>query len=440
MSNERHIDQLLAHPRETLEVEHKEWLDLGLRADQAKLARELIALANHGGGFLIFGLADDEELQQVDGQPVGPTRQVTIDQVNGIVARFAEPSFHVDVVHRRSPDTSQVHPVLIVPAGEVPIRAKRSGPDGVGIVEGKYYIRRPGPNSEPPRSGREWSRLINRCVLSARKELLDGLHLLLSSDGSSSAGTVAETELTEFVTQCDTRWRELVSTLSDGAPGRLGAGHWSFAFEFERRSEAGVRELRDAVSRAERRLTGWPPFWAPSRPELRPRADGGAVECWFGRAPLDGQPDNADYWRVDVMGRGFLRRGYHADGPRWQGEPGLAFPCSIPVWRVAECLLFAGRLAEELEVADGPLQVHFEWTGLAGRELHFEPSPWGGDGRYRAHADHVTVTRSVPLDRLALDLAQRTYELVDPLFAAFDFYRPSLSYVQDQVRRLVDRA
>jgi predicted HTH transcriptional regulator len=54
----RLLIELLDDPREALAVEVKDWLDLEQRDVAANLARELLALANNGGGTLLFGFAD----------------------------------------------------------------------------------------------------------------------------------------------------------------------------------------------------------------------------------------------------------------------------------------------------------------------------------------------------------------------------------------------
>jgi hypothetical protein len=63
------IDDLLAEPRETLDVEVKEWLDLSENGHRALLAKEIIALANHGGGYVVVGF---EELADGSFQPATP--------------------------------------------------------------------------------------------------------------------------------------------------------------------------------------------------------------------------------------------------------------------------------------------------------------------------------------------------------------------------------
>lgn len=49
---------LLAGANENLGIEFKAWMDTRSHEAWAKLARHIAALANHGGGYLIFGVDD----------------------------------------------------------------------------------------------------------------------------------------------------------------------------------------------------------------------------------------------------------------------------------------------------------------------------------------------------------------------------------------------
>lgn len=52
------LADLVNHPNETLEVELKGWVDLSDKAAKAELAKDLAAIANNGGGYILFGFAD----------------------------------------------------------------------------------------------------------------------------------------------------------------------------------------------------------------------------------------------------------------------------------------------------------------------------------------------------------------------------------------------
>lgn len=155
------LTRIVLEPEETLEIELKAWLDLTAVEHKAKLAKELIALANHGGGLVILGI-DDKSLAAIN-RPDGYA--VDADAVNGIVARYADPVFHCSVREVEG------HPVIGVPGNHtVPIRATRGSPNGE-IQQYAYYIRRAGPNSEVPQNGLEWDELIRRCIDNREAEL-----------------------------------------------------------------------------------------------------------------------------------------------------------------------------------------------------------------------------------------------------------------------------
>ena len=93
------LADLVDYPRETLDIELKEWVNLTDRVAQSKLAKHIAALANHGGGYLVFGFCDD--------QSVAPNRPTDLslfnrDQFSTIVKRYLNPNFQCKVVMVRS--------------------------------------------------------------------------------------------------------------------------------------------------------------------------------------------------------------------------------------------------------------------------------------------------------------------------------------------------
>jgi len=126
----------------------------------------------------------------------------TTDTVNAVVGRFAEPAFHCDVEIATDPATKLSCPIISVPGGHrFPIRSKRSGPNGQVIQSNTYYIRRPGPQSEPPQSAQEWDELMRRCLANGRDELMNGFRLLLPG---GAPATAPETDLDRL-----SRWFEM---------------------------------------------------------------------------------------------------------------------------------------------------------------------------------------------------------------------------------------
>lgn len=173
-------EEHVVEPRETLEVEYKGWLDLDDGGHRAALAVAMLALANHGGGVVLLGFVKDDAghlAPDAEGAPDRPRELYSSDAMNGIVDRYADPPFHVEVRFVEHPASGREHPILVVPGGHTaPIMAKRDGPDGDHINQMMVYIRRPGPQSARPRSAAEWRTLFDRCLRNGAA----GLQSLLS--------------------------------------------------------------------------------------------------------------------------------------------------------------------------------------------------------------------------------------------------------------------
>src|ERR1700722_2574690 len=124
------LQELVDSPNETLHVEYKSWLDLSQNEVRADLARHIAALANHGGGTIIFGITD---AMQAAGANPFPKVSIDRDLIAGIVKKYLEPTFQCEVHVVRSAEGND-HPVVIVPPhGVAPICAKAGGP----VVDGK---------------------------------------------------------------------------------------------------------------------------------------------------------------------------------------------------------------------------------------------------------------------------------------------------------------
>ena len=120
------LQELVDAPMERLDVEYKAWLNLDDREAQAALAKHLCALANHGGGFVVFGIAND---MTPVGQPPGEAGPYDQDRLSGIVRRYLTPAFQVTVRTVTASGTGITHPVVWVPPhAAVPVCGKRSGP------------------------------------------------------------------------------------------------------------------------------------------------------------------------------------------------------------------------------------------------------------------------------------------------------------------------
>jgi hypothetical protein len=434
------LEALVAFPREDLGVEIKSWLDLSTKSDGSTLARAMIALANHGGGFIVIGLRE-----QADGRfEPAPDRPETLagysqDVIARIAAAYAEPPFQV-AVHQVATN-GVAYPVVHVPGGHrTPIQAKKGSPDQKTLVVGRVYIRRPTPESAEPASAAEWRELIDRCVRASRDDLLDAIRGVL--DGQSAVLKAPppseEARLAGWAADGMERWAALAPVDETGEPLPL-PGHYRVAYRLAGDgSEVAFPDLLEILSRAITRHTGWSAWWVPTREGIKPYIKDGAIECFLGREEprLIDDPAHADFWRVTPAGEALLVRGFDEDSYPERMTPRTLFDVTLPVWRIGDCMLQAGRFAAGIGRPDAEITFSVRWTGLAGRTLtHVHGSRYIQEGRI-AREDTIERVTTFRADQVGDQLPEILFAFLSPLYALFDFFPLPKSLVDEEVQRL----
>ena len=322
------LADLLVDPREDLDLEAKNWLDLkDNKHDKAIFAKSALALANHGGGFIVLGLEEcGEGLVEAADRPVTLERYDQ-DLINGIVRHYCDPPFHCSVHLVPSPKGAKF-PIVKVPGGHrVPVSARRAGPGEKTVQLNVIYIRKPGPRSEPPKSGQEWDSLLSRCLANRRDEMLGYIRSLLIGATPQIKPIAADEGLKQWIAASFDRWSALIDRLPENVGPRFPHGYYNFAYEIVGPAkQIPLAQLAETVRASVARYTGWPPFWYPTRRGIKPYLADGTVECWLG-----GDPDtpaetrdaaHSDFWRIAPEGRAYLLRGYQEDSGDfpWEGQ------------------------------------------------------------------------------------------------------------------------
>ncbi len=265
--------------------------------------------------------------------------------------------------------------------------------------------------------------------------ILDALGLFLHPGESDS--------LHAFTHSARRRWSGLVADLPDTEPSRQPFGHSEQAYAIEGQVlQPSLNDLRDILSKAPA-TSGWPPFWVPIRPSLRPTIREGAVECWLGRPGVERAFTGAahsDFWQVSRAGKAYLQRGYQEDGPDLQ--PGTFFDVTLPIWRTAEVLIHAAWLARKLDSAvSDNVRLTARYTGLSGRRLLSWTKPLLAVGLHdgdpaRARTDTVDLETTATLNEIERSIEQVIERTLTPLYERFDGFRPPSDLIAHQIAEL----
>jgi hypothetical protein len=419
------LSSLLEDPNETLSAEYKSWLDLEVPDDAATLAKAAIAMANHGGGVIILGMREQAEDGALRSMPrPGTIPRYNPDDVNVAVNRYAEPEFHCDLAFRKHRESNVEHAFVLVPGQPVPVM---SGRERKGVIcARKFYIRKPGPRSEEPFSGEEWRSLIDRCVNARREELLGSIRTILKGSAGSVARIRTSEDLTHFSRKAIDRWARVTVNMPVDDPAVFSHGHYQVSIEIQDgKSLPSLATMRNAMLEASQvKHTGWGPFIQMPRPEYEPKIVDGAIEVWLGAnvERLSARdPAHCDFWRADASGRMFIIRGYDEDGGHRDAEPGKWTDVTLPVWRVGEIILHAGRVAKAYG-NDTSLLVRCLFTGLQGRALTSFEGRWSMFDTRRCSDSEVLLERVIPLSTVEDNLAEALHPLLVPLYERYSFF------------------
>jgi len=433
--NARFEDWLLS-PSESLDFEVKGWLDMDDAESQGLVAKALIALENHGGGFLLFGFTENAEKKLVPHSASRPAslKPYLTDALNAIVKKRAEPPFHVEVTLQKHPENGEEYPLVRVPGtSKVPVRSDSATPGG-SLKQHVYYVRASGPESRAPIAGAEWDTLLRRAVHNQRDEIVSVLRAYLPGAGGMALLQAAPDQelLKQFAAAANARWTSLNESLPSDHPAKVSLGHFSFAARVVGTSKGLTAAKVLSANESTRKYTGWPVFVTLHQEATKPKLVDDCIEAWLADVNYPSVA-HADFWRIHPDGLFFLLRGYQedaADFPRGTAEPGKLFEATLPIWRVGECLLRVSELAAKMFEEGFELLVQCEWTGLAGRHL-FVHNARRFLGSGKAAQDMVRTSSRLPSSVRDI-LPEAVRALTAPLYERFDFTEiPDFVYAEE---------
>lgn len=424
------LTDLVDNPREALDIELKQWLDLNDGLVRANLARHIAALCNHGGGYIIFGFRDDASID--------PNRPASLqgynhDAINGIVKRYLVPTFDCQVVGVESSAREEYRIVRVPGHGVAPICAQRDGIQDSkgrpqGIRSGTYYIRAPGPESVAITSPQQWVSLIRRCTLNDRDTLLQQMTHVLQG-GAVPTPTTAD-RLTTWDKAVAERFSEVLAAATGFQwPLPLSDAHYQLSYlithEEQPKPIGEMRQLLEEMNSEVRNTvwTGWSMFYPFTRPEIAAvvcpeNPDGSGMDLLETNLIGNGRFDTSmpDFWRVAPDGRASLVRGYREDVRL--DKPGKWLSPMTVLRETAEVVSHARAFARRFPTAT-TVSFRCTWQGLRGREIRdFDPGVYWSPGKV-AGAEKRVSTGEWPVTQLNADWPQVVADLGCPVLTLF---------------------
>ena len=435
------VQDLVENPVRSLETEFKSWRNLDNPEDQSELARDIAAIANTGGGHIVFGFHEDS-LEPTDTHPF--VTHCSAEKVTRIVSAYLEPGPVTEVSTVRS-GRGDLHPVVRIDAhGAVPVCARRAGPL---IERAAVYIRRyraqrdlRPPQAETARAetAQDWAPLIRRCARFDREALLCQMEALLAQQP-------VPLDLRQVLLNWHSAARAAFLGLVPRSPHALRIEQRHHAFSYLIAPQTHLLEpaqlpefLRRCAFDAQTRFgQGLRMFEPPYRAGARPRfvADPACGDpdtdfletAWLRAHPV---PANADFWRISPRGIASLVRDYIEDRPDAVGaEQGEMWLSPVTLARDLAELLWHARALSRFFPSPARVLVRCDWWGLAGRRLNDTNPTWACTPP--AIGDHRAAWLDLDLAGFANYWPEAVARLMAPVVRAFD---PELTLDADWVR------
>ena len=205
-------------------------------------------------------------------------------------------------------------------------------------------------------------------------------------------------------------------------------GYYAVHFTVAGTNTPTLIELQDWMRTDSPKYTGWPPFWWPTRPEIAPQVmDQETYECVHDGT---GPTGTIERWRARINGEFTIIRPHDLDG----SDPGKYVNLVLPVWRVAELLLYAGRMSERFGAPT--LDVTAKFTGLRGRVPTTKNTPDRMlSGGYRTQAAEYEKRLSVDSHDLSITVVNVTHRLLSGFYELFQFVLTE-SLCEEEISRM----
>ena len=395
---------------ESLDLEFKRTLDLSDNGGKAKLAKEICALANYGGGWIVFGRDDSGETVDKLSKEL-----VSIDQdtVNQISASYLTPAPHCTLRWIRDEDKGFDLPVIWVPShGTEPICGAKNGPDEkgkiTGIKIGTFYTRSAGPVSAPISSPAEWKDLIRRCVLSDKSQLLSALSVMISQPTSNQDDHDGALDA-DFAFIVDEWLKRMTEIDEEPAPAK---NFIAFGFELIGVAELDVDQIKVAVQSLPSRDRGPHHFFEAGYPgEMAPHVienagyDGLQADI---TKDNDGNYDEwPSLWRISESGAGVSVGIYWEDSAWLKGvvanRSSRTWERGSSIWMASQMAsidnflsdiwCFAGKVQFE-----GEVRIKIFYSGLKDRALNTPRSSMTYSRTYVSKQETRTIDLTFQVD------------------------------------------
>lgn len=413
--DQKRIEDLVARPSESLNVEIKRWITTNDANGIAKLVRAVLALRNRNGGYIVVGFDDKTLKPDIENEPANVCEAFHGDRIQGLISRYASELFEVGVAFASR--EGREYPVIVVPEGvRSPVAAKAALQDEkkkLLLREGEVFFRTLAANGTPSTAlarPRDWPEIVEICFNNREADVGRFLRRQLAGhDVASILAAVNDLGLYRPAPSLRDRAEVLLNdgqerfnkataerSLNDDERAVVDSGSWQVGLVIDPAHDDRLPDqiFFRTIASSNPQYTGWP-IWLDSSgfrdQSAAPIVKDKAWEALI--VSLDEWSRHVDFLRLDPMGQFYLWRNL-PDDVSDHVKPGKALDPIVVILRVAEAIAVGLAFAKALgwETEKTRLGFAFRWTKLKGRALIAWANPAVTITSYGISHDEVATT------------------------------------------------
>lgn len=428
------LKEILLQGYESKDLDYKgpcEW-DEKDKKSCCELVKDILAMANTLGGYIIVGVREKAQGFEWEGLTVEQAESFETSRINRFVQNYADPP--INTLLRKIDHEGNTFVAVEVPRfTDTPHICQKDYPSVLAAPA--LYVRTDINESAPLKSSSDFRSIVEQAIRNRSDQMLSSMRAILT--GSSIHPT--ESDVERFEEQFQSALQRFTSF--DAFSDKNYTGYYEVSCHPSRFEEIrfSLDELRAAVKRAYANFRGWP--FLPceeDRPDCCYAMQDG-FETHISWTNLAGY-DRLSFWRLHQSGF-FYHRLLMEEEPytRAKDMPPASDFRAIAMY-VAEGFYCLGKIYQDLVSDDEQITVRFRVLGAQGRVLTtFDPSREPLWREYLCKIPEIVHELELPLAEWRVGTVALAVEVCKDVFARFNWLDPNLAATREVIEKMFSR-
>jgi hypothetical protein len=427
--------QVIIRGFESKDIDYKgpiAWDERSNRKGCCELVKDILAMGNVGGGYLVIGVTERDEGFKWVGLTRAQLATFDTTRVNKFVQNYADPPINCKVV--KVPIEGKTYVVIEVPGFlDTPHICQKDYP-GV-LITPALYVRTDNNESAQLKSSSDFRNLVEQAIRRRQDTLLESFRAILTGTSSPTGGQA----LHNFQRQFDNalqRFSEIDPYSEEGYTGYREM--WCYPLQFET-SRLSLEQLRICAKRALVNFRGWPfLFISSQRPDCT-YVIGDGLETlikWKDFLELD----RLDFWRLHQSLFFYQRTLMWEESYARKHNVAPVMDVNALAMYAAEGIHCLTKLYESVLAPTDDVFLSFRITNTEGRSLAvLDPPLLPLSMTYTARIPEIRYEKVLPLADWRAGLVDHAIDVCKHVFEQFNWTSPNLVASRNVIEKMLSR-